>query len=123
MEIGDIIDVLHSWESDNKHKTNFVDTEEVVTSSVTNDSDCRACDLKDEFNKQINASSAVIIVIGDKTASRTAGSIHSIQIMEIRHPNDKDWEELLRDIHIELHSCGTRNERPIIYVDKEKAKK
>lgn len=32
------------------------------------------CDLKQEFNQQINASSAVIFVVGDKTASRKAGS-------------------------------------------------
>ena len=31
--------------------------------------------MKKEFNSQINASSAVIIIIGDKTASRTAGSV------------------------------------------------
>ena len=42
--------------------------------SVVNDDDCRMCDLKAEFNSQINASSAVIFVVGDKTASRTAGS-------------------------------------------------
>lgn len=46
----------------------------VVSGSVAKDSDCRICDLKAEFNTQINLSSAVIFVIGDKTASRTAGS-------------------------------------------------
>lgn len=46
----------------------------VVSGSVSNGSDCRPCDLKKEFNNQINASSAVIIVIGDKTKYRTAGS-------------------------------------------------
>ena len=30
--------------------------------------------MKREFNQQINASSAVIFVVGDKTASRTAGN-------------------------------------------------
>ena len=34
----------------------------------------RICDLKAEFNRQINASSAVIFVVGDMTASRVAGS-------------------------------------------------
>ena len=34
----------------------------------------KICDLKQEFNRQINASSAVIFVVGDKTALRTAGS-------------------------------------------------
>lgn len=46
----------------------------VSSGSVANSDDCRICDLKAEFNRQINASSAVILVVGDMTASRTAGS-------------------------------------------------
>ena len=45
-----------------------------VSGSISDDEDCRPCDLKKEFNAQINVSSAVIFVVGDKTASRTAGS-------------------------------------------------
>ena len=70
----DVVDILHYWGTDNKHQTDFVDTASVVSGSVSRNPDCRSCDLKAEFNRQINASSAVIIVIGDKTASRTAGS-------------------------------------------------
>ena len=70
----DVINVLHGW-SKNKHLiVDYVDTAEVVSGSVSSDPDCRPCDLKAEFNRQINASSAVIFVVGDKTASRTAGS-------------------------------------------------
>ena len=46
----------------------------VSSGSVSQDPDCRICDLKREFNSQINASSAVIFVVGNKTAIRTAGS-------------------------------------------------
>lgn len=70
----DVIDVLHAWGKDNYHKVDYVDTAEVVSGSVSDDQDCRACDLKAEFNRQINASSYVLFVIGDKTASRMAGS-------------------------------------------------
>lgn len=70
----DVIEELHAWGSDNKHKVDYCDTAQVVSGSVSDDEDCRACDLKKEFNKQINASSAAIFVIGDKTASRLAGS-------------------------------------------------
>lgn len=70
----DVVDVLHRWGNDNKHKVEYVDTAQVVSGSVSNDEDCRPCDLKKEFNAQINASSAVIFIIGDKTACRTAGS-------------------------------------------------
>lgn len=70
----DVVDTLNNWGTDNKHKVDFVDMAKVVSGSVSNDPDCRICELKKEFNSQINSSSAVIIVIGDKTASRTAGN-------------------------------------------------
>ncbi len=69
-----VVDELHKWGSDNLHKVDYCDTASVVSGSVADNPDCRACDLKLEFNRQINASSAVIFVIGDKTAIRTAGS-------------------------------------------------
>ena len=70
----DVIDELNKWKNNNHLVLDFTDTAQVASGSVANDSDCRICDLKAEFNRQINASSAVIFVIGDKTASRTAGS-------------------------------------------------
>lgn len=69
----DVVDELHRWSEDNRYLVDYVDTAQVVSGSVSDDPDCRPCDLKAEFNKQINASSAVIFIIGDKTASRTAG--------------------------------------------------
>lgn len=69
-----VVDILNRWGSDNLHKVDFIDMSKVVSGSISNDPDCRPCDLKGEFNKQINASSAVIFVVGDKTASRKAGS-------------------------------------------------
>lgn len=70
----DVVDVLNGWSCDNWRKVEFVDMAAVKSGSVSGDSDCRPCDLKSEFNKQINASSAAIFIVGDKTASRTAGS-------------------------------------------------
>ena len=70
----DVVNVLQKWSDDNYHKVDFVDMSQVESGSVSEDKDCRPCDLKAEFNRQINASSAVIFVVGDKTASRTAGS-------------------------------------------------
>ena len=69
-----VIEVLQAWGNESLHKVDYIDTAEVISGSVSNDSDCRACDLKEEFNRQINASSSVIFVIGDKTSARTAGS-------------------------------------------------
>lgn len=70
----DVVNTLNYWGSDNRHKVSFIDMSKVTSGSVSKDPDCRPCDLKREFNQQINASSAVIFVVGDKTALRTAGS-------------------------------------------------
>ena len=70
----DVVEILNKWGTDNMHKVDFIDMSKVASGSVSKDPDCRICDLKKEFNKQINASSAVIFVVGDKTASRTAGN-------------------------------------------------
>ena len=70
----EVVKILKSWGTDNLHKTKYIDMADVKSGSVSKDPDCRICDLKKEFNEQINASSAVIFVVGDKTASRTAGS-------------------------------------------------
>lgn len=69
----DVVLILHNWASDSKHKISFVDMAEVISGTVANDPDCRPCDLKAEFNRQINASTTVIFVVGDKTAKREAG--------------------------------------------------
>ncbi len=70
----DVIEKLHQWGSDSVHKVNFIDMSQVAKGSVSDDPNCRPCDLKKEFNAQINASSVVIFIVGDKTSSRTAGS-------------------------------------------------
>ena len=69
----EVVDELISWSVDARRKVDFVDMAKVVSGTVANDPDCRICDLKEEFNRQINASSSVIIVVGDRTALRTAG--------------------------------------------------
>ena len=69
-----VVEELTKWGSDNLHKVDFIDMSKVSSGSITKSSDCRICDLKAEFNRQINASSAVIFVVGDMTGSRTAGS-------------------------------------------------
>lgn len=69
-----VVNELHRWSNDNRYLIKFADTATVASGSVSNNPDCRPCDLKKEFNKQINASSTVIFIIGDRTASRTAGN-------------------------------------------------
>lgn len=69
----DVVNELNKWGADNLHAVDFIDMSEVSSGSVANDPDCRICDLKAEFNRQIKASSAVIFVVGDMTRYRTAG--------------------------------------------------
>lgn len=70
----EVVNELNRWGQDNLHKVDFVDMAKVVSGTVADNDDCRICDLKAEFNRQINASSVVIFVVGDKTAIRTAGA-------------------------------------------------
>ena len=70
----DVVDELKNWGSDNRHKVDFIDMSNPSSGSISDSTDCRICDLKTEFNSQINASSAVIFVVGNKTRCRTAGS-------------------------------------------------
>lgn len=69
-----VVNELVKWGQDKLHKVDFVDMSNPSSGSVAKSDDCRICDLKAEFNRQINASSAVIFVIGDMTRSRTAGN-------------------------------------------------
>lgn len=69
-----VVEELNKCGSDSLHKVDFIDMSKVSSGTVANGDDCRICDLKAEFNRQINASSAVIFVVGNQTGSRTAGS-------------------------------------------------
>lgn len=69
-----VVEILNKWACDELHSISFVDMAKVASGSVSKNPDCRICDLKDEFNRQINASSVVIFVVGDKTKDRTSGS-------------------------------------------------
>ena len=37
----DVINELHSWGKDAKHKVDYVDTAQVASRSISNDKDCR----------------------------------------------------------------------------------
>lgn len=65
-EDRDVVNILNQWGPNYGRK--------VVSGSVSEDTDCRPCDLKEEFNRQINAFSTVIFVVGDKTSYCIAGS-------------------------------------------------
>lgn len=71
----EVVEILNSWGQDNRRVVEFVDMSKVTSGTVANNPDCRICDLKAEFNAQINASSTVLFVVGNKTASRRAGSL------------------------------------------------
>lgn len=69
-----VVEELIKWGQDKLHKVDFIDMSNPSSGSVTKSNDCRICDLKAEFNRQINASSAVIFVVGDMTKFRTSGN-------------------------------------------------
>ena len=71
----DVVNELVKWGKDSLHKVDFIDMSNPSSGSISDNNDCRICDLKAEFNSQINASSAVIFVVGNMTRYRTAGSL------------------------------------------------
>lgn len=71
----EVVNELMKWNTSHKYVVDFVDMAAVTSGSVSQDPDCRPCDLKLEFNKQINASSVALFVVGNNTANRTAGSV------------------------------------------------
>lgn len=81
-----VVDELNKWGNDDYHRVDFVDMSQVASGSVSKDSDCRICDLKAEFNRQINASSSVIFIVGNMTRYRIAGQSCG------RHGKTTQWE-------------------------------
>lgn len=47
----DVVEELIKWGSDSLHKVDFVDMSKKTSGSVAQESDCRICDLKAEFNR------------------------------------------------------------------------
>lgn len=81
----EVVELLTQWGKDELHKVSFVDTAQ-VENSISNNPNCRACDLKREFNERINWSSIVVIIIGDRTRLRLAGNRCN------RLKSDFDWK-------------------------------
>ena len=70
-----VVELINKWSNSTNRIIEFTDMAKVVSGSITlNNPDCRPCEIKNEFNKQINLSSSVIFVVGDKTRCRTSGS-------------------------------------------------
>lgn len=71
----DVVNAIKKWGLDNLHSTNFIDMSDPKANNVIRDiTDCRICDIKSEFNRQISASSFVLFIVGRKTKDRQAGS-------------------------------------------------
>ena len=75
-----VVNELNKWGNDNFHAVNFVDMSRVSTGSVADGDDCRICDLKAEFNRQINASSVLLVLFNPIRDSDMSFRHTSIQI-------------------------------------------
>lgn len=64
-----VVNELNNWGIDHLHAVDFIDMSKVSTGSVADGDDCRICDLKAEFNRQINTSSVVLFVVGNMSKS------------------------------------------------------
>ncbi|MDE7422175.1 MAG: hypothetical protein K2N51_00515 [Lachnospiraceae bacterium] len=72
-----MVDRIRKWKYDSRYGVDLICTDD-VHKSVTENSDCRRCDIKEECGRYIKSSSVVIFVVGDNTASKKAGACDSI---------------------------------------------
>lgn len=56
---------------------------------------------------------------GYQKGAKQVAEAYGIQLLEIRHPTDKDWNGRMRDVHIELHYLCKTNFHVSFVVDKE----
>lgn len=73
----EVVDRMRKWKYDSRYGVDLICTDD-VHKSVTENSDCRRCDIKEECGRCIKSSSVVIFVVGDNTASKKAGACDSI---------------------------------------------
>ena len=75
----DVVDRIRKWSDDLRYSTEFRYTDDVKDSVLKpSNPDCRRCDIKGECGDQIDWSSVVIFVVGDKVASKTAGECNGV---------------------------------------------
>lgn len=93
----DVVEELNKWGSDNFHKVDFIDMSKVASGSVSKNPDCRICDLKQEFNRQINASSAV------------TGFVSVLYPIDSNHIRNWIWKNRIKRYrnHERMYICST----------------
>ena len=69
----EVVDRIRKWKSDARYGVDITCTDD-VHDSVTEEKDCRRCDIKFECGKCVEKSSVVIFVVGDRTSTKNAGS-------------------------------------------------
>lgn len=105
-----VVNELVGWGADSLHKVDFIDMAD-VKDGVSGEDDCRICDLKAEFNRRINASSAAIFIVGNKTQFREAGSLceryHKAQYLCSCTPYKKNvsGSRVCKIYNVNYHPC------------------
>lgn len=61
--------------------------------------------------------------MGFQSGAKEYAEKYGIQLMEIRHPIDKDWEGKMKDFHITLHIQTIGKVTPKIYIDGDRLAK
>lgn len=72
-----VVDRIRQWNYDNRYGVDFICTDD-VHNSVTENTNCRRCDIKKECGEYVKSSSVVIFVVGDNTGSKKAGACDGI---------------------------------------------
>ena len=86
----EVVDRIRKWKYDSRYGVDLICTDD-VHKSVTENSDCRRCDIKEECGRYIKSSSVVIFVVGDNTASKKAGACDSISCSPVYSGQQKSY--------------------------------
>ncbi|MDR0326006.1 MAG: TIR domain-containing protein [Oscillospiraceae bacterium] len=69
-----VVGRIREWADDDRRSIEIDCTDDVHSSVLDTLDDCRRCDIKRECGSHINWSSIVIFVVGDNTATKSAGA-------------------------------------------------
>ena len=84
----EVVDRIRKWRDDKRYGVDIICTDE-VHGSVTEKPDCRRCEIKGECGRFIDWSGIVIIVVGDNTITKSAGSCDGVSCSPAYSGQDK----------------------------------
>lgn len=95
----EVVNRIYQWAKDNRRSIEIDCTDNVHNSVVDKNSSCCRCDIKKECKSHIEWSSVVIVVIGDNTAAKSAGTCDGVSCSPYKSgQNKKSCNKIIEQI-------------------------